>query len=883
MPAEQDPNRAVDAFVGAIRNLASDDNYKMIADVFRDAQKLKAENTRLVSSSRDVLEEYRKFRNELEAKEAKLMDEKAQLQQDIDKKDAQFQELEKTNTKLDAKFQKSRRKLDEESQKCLELAEKMNELETTASNLKTSLDERAQLTTTLEGTRSKMDSELAEAKGSLESKNAEFAILEAAKTEVEGQLAEARTSLEAKASQLVAVEEAKTAVDAQFAAADLKLEDKTKEIMELTASKGKLAEELAEAHGELLDKSKQLEDFSALKSSLETKLSELVSKTDTHAQELNDVSEAKAKLETAIADAKAALEGKTMETEELALQVAESRVNYDNKAAQVQSLTSQLADVNGKLEAGSQELKELFEVKAAVDVELKESTAQLEVERGLKMAAQDSLKAATNSLQKEADKTSILLDEVAHLRQTISDRNQEVEKLKEKAVEGNDDLSQAQSSLEKLENVIQGLERALKTKTDRLDKIDTYQVQLKHDPEETYVEILDTIWVSILDLCETHFSQDLDPAVLRDPSCWANLRAADHLRHQAVRLPLPRSNTPAAKQMRIAAVLAALSRSLARHVFRPSWALEGGAGADADAALGKLLRGLEAASPDQERHLRGALLAAAGVVYPARGGEGKGEGQTHGSHGASSKRRAAAVVREVTFLVQHLLSALQYGAFREGLEACVALACERWGEVQGAAMKIEPYFGPPYDDFDWQVLMLPERFGDEQLGSGGGSTIGLDAGSGTIGGSPRGPPPAAPEDAEVSPSSSDPPPPSSAARDDDASTIAESVRSVVDPADIMMVLWPTMCAVEGGELVSITQGLVMAKEQAAAAFEEEGRRRRPGTNSKRARSMSQSRNGATGNPHSGKAVLAQAKKEHDASAGRGSRNGSRIGPLDAVD
>lgn len=337
--------------------------------------------------------------------------------------------------------------------------------------------------------------------------------------------------------------------------------------------------------------------------------------------------------------------------------------------------------------------------------------------------------------------------------------------------------------------------------------------------------------------------------------------------------------------MRIAAVLAALSCSLARHVFRPSWAFEGGGAADADAALGKLLRGLEAASPDHERHLRGALLAAAAAVHPARGGEGKGEGEKEQGHGAargaSSARRAAAVVREVTFLVQHLLSALQYGAFREGLEACVALACGRWAEVQGAAMKIEPYFGPPYDDFDWQVLMLPERFGDKHLGGGGGvSTVGLDAGSGTIGGSPRGPPPpAAAEDAVVSPSSSPPPhPPSSAAQDDDASTIAESVRSVVDPADIMMVLWPTMCAVEGGELVSITQGLVMAKEQAAAAFEEEGRRR-VGTNTKRARSMSQSRNGATGNPHSGKAVLAQARKEHDASAGRGSRNG----PLAAVD
>lgn len=380
---------------------------------------------------------------------------------------------------------------------------------------------------------------------------------------------------------------------------------------------------------------------------------------------------------------------------------------------------------------------------------------------------------------------------------------------------------------------------------------------------------------------------------MRDTSCWTNLRNAEHLRHQAVRLPLPRSNTPAAKQMRIAAVLAALSRSLARHVFRPSWAVDGGA--DADTALGNLLRGLEAASPEHERHLRGALLAAAASVNPGRGGKDKGgEELTQGGAGAAAhgRRRAAAVVREVTFLVQHLLSALQYGAFREGLEACVALACDRWAEVQGAAMKIEPYFGPPYDDFDWQVLMLPEKFGEGGLGGGGtgtgsGSTLGLDAGSGTIGGTPRGgaTPAAAAQDvvaSSSSSSSSSSPAPPGPQDDDDASTIAESVRSVVDPADIMMVLWPTMCAVEGGELVSITQGLVMAKDQAAAAFEEEGRRR-PWTNGKRARSMSQSRSGATGNPHSGKAVLAQEKKERDAgAAGSGSRNGSRNGSLAAV-
>lgn len=353
-----------------------------------------------------------------------------------------------------------------------------------------------------------------------------------------------------------------------------------------------------------------------------------------------------------------------------------------------------------------------------------------------------------------------------------------------------------------------------------------------------------------------------------------------------MRVPLPRSNTPAAKQMRIAAVLAVLTRSLARHVFRPVWWTAVDANADAaDAALGSLLRKLEAASPEHERYLRGALLAAAAVVH--RSGEGKkdeeGSKELAHHHGtAATRRRAAAVVREVTFVVQHLLSALQYGAFREGLEACVALACEQWARIQNAAMKIEPYFGPPFDDFDWQVLMLPEGLEDGGLGGGGGgSTHSLDAGSGTIGDSPRDVSGVAAQGAAAASSSSA----SSSARDtgDDASTIAESVRSAVDPADIMMVLWPTMCAVEGGELVSITQGLVMSKDQAAAAFDEEGRRRAPKHDGKRARSMSQSRNGVTARPQPSKAVLAQARREREGSAGRSTRDGSRNSPPVAVD
>jgi len=104
-----------------------------------------------------------------------------------------------------------------------------------------------------------------------------------------------------------------------------------------------------------------------------------------------------------------------------------------------------------------------------------------------------------------------------------------------------------------------------------------------------------------MDLAETTFSQDLEEKVLADSSCWSNLRGSEYLKH-AVQIPLPQSNSQAAKQMRIAAVIAVLSRSLHRHVFRPLYIFA------EDADLTDVLRELECANPAQEMHARSTLL-----------------------------------------------------------------------------------------------------------------------------------------------------------------------------------------------------------------------------------------------------------------------------------
>jgi len=268
--------------------------------------------------------------------------------------------------------------------------------------------------------------------------------------------------------------------------------------------------------------------------------------------------------------------------------------------------------------------------------------------------------------------------------------------------------------------------------------------------------------------------------------------------------------------MRISAVLAVLSRAMHKHLFRPVYLLD-----DDDENLVKFLRALEDEDPTREAHMRATLMS----MMPERQVE-------------QGARRVKMVVRDVSWLVQHLLSALQFEAFCSGLEAACRLACEQWKRIQLAQMKIEPYFGPPYDDFDWQVLELPEFAEaaerdrsiphtaddpDEAIADDRLETI--EAAPSSVGA-------AGTADAADS----------SGAYHDAASHNPddEMLEGEIDPDEILLVVWPSMCAVENGELMSITQGLVISKEQARPALEEQRSRSRliPRPGSRRARTLS---------------------------------------------
>ncbi|KAH6631375.1 hypothetical protein F5144DRAFT_620489 [Chaetomium tenue] len=715
---DADPTQAVDGLVRAIRDLTSDPNYKLVADVFSEFLYVKEQNNKLSSSHQVVLEEYRKFRNELEEQKGELVDEKNDLELLVQEKVQEIIQLSATRTRLEGDL--------EDTQKALE-----EKIAAAAEAAATAAQEYANLQNITSKAYVDLEEKAAKEHSDLQEKTAkEYADLEEKKDKEYADLDAAKA----------AVEEEKRLGEEAAAAATAKAAD---EIAALTEAKTGLEEVKANNEAEI----------ASLKGNV-------------------------ADLETAKADLE--------------------QVKADNEA-EIASLKEQIATLEGEKKSLEEQLEAARQEIASLNETIVQKNNEIE-------SLQESLRAAE--------------EQIASLQQTVEDKNTEIEDLHGKLTAEGERANSAEAHGRDLQSQLDETTQSLQLTTRKLTNLEQYRLVLHSENDDTYVTVLDKIWTTIVTLVEGTFRPDIDEQTLNDPSCWTNLRNSPYLKHATqLQIPLPQSNTPAAKGMRISAVLAVLSRAMHKHLFRPVYLLD-----DDDENLVKFLRALEDEDPTREAHMRATLVA----MMPERQVE-------------QGARRVKMVVREVSWLVQHLLTALQFEAFCSGLEAACKLACEQWMRIQLAQMKIEPYFGPPYDDFDWQVLELPEfaeaaeanaghprddgdDFGDDRLETIEASEVGR-APSDTAGGA---------ADAGFHEGGG-----GNALRHGHGHD-EEMMDGEVDPDEILLVVWPSMCAVENGELMSITQGLVISKEQARPALEEQRTRSRiiPRPGSRRARTLS---------------------------------------------
>ncbi|KAK5652213.1 hypothetical protein OQA88_10710 [Cercophora sp. LCS_1] len=862
---DADPTHAVDGLVRAIRDLTSDPNYKLVADVFSEFLFLKDHNHRLSMSHRETMEEYRKFRNELEAGKEKLDKEKKDLEGVIQEKINEIIQLTAIRAGLEHELHETKTNLDTEKRNAADAADTAarNFNEAADNAAKEYADLRAAKEAELAALQTSKETELAALQHSKEtelsdlqkSKEAELADLQKSKeTELADLQRSKETELaalqESKETELAALQHSKetelaalqTSKEEELAALqlskDTELADlqasKEQAIADLTAQKdGEIADLTAKKDGEIADltakKDAEIADLQAQLAALEEakKAGEeaAAAAAEVAAGEIAALTEAKTGLE----EVKVNNEAEIASLKENLAALEEAKAGLEQVKAGNEAEIAQLKDNIAALEEAKKKVEEELAAALAEIVSLKETVAQkiTEIE-----ALQESLRIAE--------------EQISSLQQTVEDKNGEIEDLHGKLKVEGERADNAIAHGNDLQSQLDQTQQALEVTTGRLQDLEQYRMILNEDNEDVYVTVLDKIWTNIVTLVEGTFRPDIDDNILADPSCWTNLRSSPYLKHAtSLQIPLPQSNSPAAKGMRISAVLAILSRALHRHLFRPVYLFDD----NEDEALVKFLRLLEDEDPTREAHMRATLLS----MMPERQVE-------------QGARRVKTVVREVSWLVQHLLSAVQYDAFVSGLEDACRLACEQWMRIQMAGLKIEPYFGPPYDDFDWQILELPEfteaamREGSimGSLGLPGGMSVRSDDGEMAV------------TDGPLETVEAEAPIPAEAGQEGEhdglegGASIQEEDEILddgeIEPEEILLVVWPSMCSVENGELVSITQGLVISKEQARPALEEARARGRmiPRPGSRRARTLSMPAHSRTGSPARGKSVFLQA-------------------------
>lgn len=152
------------------------------------------------------------------------------------------------------------------------------------------------------------------------------------------------------------------------------------------------------------------------------------------------------------------------------------------------------------------------------------------------------------------------------------------------------------------------------------------------------------------------------------------MRVPGKLPHQVTfshQVPLPQSNSDAAKQMRIAVISAILAREIDKHIFQPSYILP------EDSGIRELLADLAMKNSKKESFCRALLLS----IDPD-------------TQAKNLEKRMKQVVTNVGSYLDGLLSETQYTAFCRSLEEVVKDAADLWKTIQHSRAKYEPDFDP---------------------------------------------------------------------------------------------------------------------------------------------------------------------------------------------
>ncbi|CRK15951.1 hypothetical protein BN1723_010860 [Verticillium longisporum] len=341
--------------------------------------------------------------------------------------------------------------------------------------------------------------------------------------------------------------------------------------------------------------------------------------------------------------------------------------------SQKQELERNNANLRIALEETGKSSAQLYARIEASDKLVEQKKGELEklaaANAALKTDLAGAVKAASAAKAQLAEKARSCAEAEARVRSM----NKTVEGMKSSLEKERANTAAAKALEAKAKGELQATQAKLNSAADSLKRIEHYTVPLVSFNRKEAITKLRAISDLARSLAVAHVGIDLDDAVLSDPENWAGLKI--QIEEKNLSIPLPRSNTPAAKLMRVASFLAVLSRQLELYIFQPTYFTT------ESNELSDLI--LDMKDKTQANHLRSVLLRA-----------------SPDEHGEAQARR---VVDGVYKCVKPLLRQRDSLSFRASLEKVCREISEMWETFQRYTLLVtaDLEFHPEYPD-DWK-------------------------------------------------------------------------------------------------------------------------------------------------------------------------------------
>ncbi|KAK0385342.1 hypothetical protein NLU13_7818 [Sarocladium strictum] len=323
--------------------------------------------------------------------------------------------------------------------------------------------------------------------------------------------------------------------------------------------------------------------------------------------------------------------------------------------------------------------------KSKLETTIQEAAKQQERVTGEKRTADQKLSEEQKSVKSLKEQITKLDGDMRRWMQTSKKHEKESANRQNIITQTKEELKTAEREAKACKNQLQATakemasrNKALKAAEDKVSIFQSFIVELipLGDARESISRILSQAFTASRDLFRAFLNRDLEQNLLKDSGLWAEVR--DHGAIQRS-IPLPATNSPLAKHMRVTAGLAIYANALKEFVFHPTYLSVGN-------TMGPFLNALLGADPDQDRFIRAALLKA----LPDQ-------------QKKCREQCTTRVVDSVITAVSGLIPPDQHGAFQSQLTHLTHELCEKWQTIQRLQERVQPIFALEDLD-DWKPL-----------------------------------------------------------------------------------------------------------------------------------------------------------------------------------